>query len=1223
MGPGNRRKRLPVILISFPVVAVLLFQATVQEGHAASGKDHFVPPPAGYRRPLAQHFPDGKSDKVGKLLDQAEITIDVLIVTVPDPSDAHLAAAFDSDMAAIQAAMAERAFVPDSYWLPWGKSAEEAKQDDLVPGVLLFRSEPFLPPKRFVLLLLVAETPTTGVHRAAFSTAVKYAESVKPGLKKIPVIGPRFSGAAASLAEAVRVHAPIKFEFITGTATNRGVQDILPGTIATVLPDEVVIPALLDFARDRGLISDAGLVVILKEADTAYGRGFDLVAREIGARRPDGGPTGASTDGPRATRIIELPFPLHISQVGAAYQKRQEKSAEKTPIPANVQRLLELSIDEQVEPGDVVAALSPMTKYSTELQLANILAIVSRIQVQLVGIFATDPRDKIFLAREIRKFSPDVMLFTTEADLLYSHIDLRDELRGMLVGSSYPLTTQSQLWTPPFNSATQNFFADGTLRSPCAPDGGRPYRIQFPSSSAEGIYNAVQLSLNRFSPDAPERRHCWLLDYGEPLGELSGPQVWISIVGNAGFWPVDTRLPPVGHPPPVDTRLPPVSLPPPVAEEEARPGVLQSGPGATNALDPCAHPPGDPPAHKLSRLPFPRAHSQWLIFAFFALAMAVIGIVALWNPARLVARRWLSPAAVGLVMPPPRVLSDETALRAYRCFQMLGLLGLASVSIVEAACLVGAHATATRYGLCVNAPSLGALAFAGIAFSLFPAAVVASKFEAWAGARSSILAVQATAAFLAIASAFDFRPTTSSSPPPWYAFTSICVAASVPFLIAIVAAAFSMRSVPAKRRLIFGKLSDSNMASAVSALCLASVAVLLTTSLWFLADQLRGYRDGFFLYLRAVDWHSGVSPMIASGLVGLAILLISVFHLRRIALAAESRGRDAPLHWLFRTKGASRRNLRWLEDCAMRILEGRHLASSLPISVSFLIGFFLLVWGLWLFPTVEPDGWTWFVRIGFMVMVLSALHANLQLIVVWIRCRGALHLVAAHPVMRTFESLQKTVGAMLPRHAYAEAPHIGALALVVENRAPVLHREAKSALGARAPAAPRCETDKGGRLKYLRFWARNLEVCDWQDQPQARWVGPARDLLALEGAITIARIVLQVRTLILFVVCSSIIILAFVNAYPFHPHGRINLLVWWMILCAVVAILVVLFDMERNAVLSVLSGSTPGAVSWDGSFVWHLLLYVFVPLLGLLAVQFPEIGASLFHWLGPVLRSAG
>ena len=72
--------------------------------------------------------------------------------------------------------------------------------------------------------------------------------------------------------------------------------------------------------------------------------------------------------------------------------------------------------------------------------LANILSTISREQCRYVGVVASDTRDKLFLIRLIREHCPDVRVFVTDGDLLLTHPEYRYHMRGVIIGSTYPLS---------------------------------------------------------------------------------------------------------------------------------------------------------------------------------------------------------------------------------------------------------------------------------------------------------------------------------------------------------------------------------------------------------------------------------------------------------------------------------------------------------------------------------------------------------------------------------------------------------------------------------------------------------------------------------------------------------------------------------------------------------------------------------------------------------------
>jgi flagellar biosynthesis protein FlhB len=90
-----------------------------------------------------------------------------------------------------------------------------------------------------------------------------------------------------------------------------------------------------------------------------------------------------------------------------------------------------------------------------------------------------------------------------------------------------------------------------------------------------------------------------------------------------------------------------------------------------------------------------------------------------------------------------------------------------------------------------------------------------------------------------------------------------------------------------------------------------------------------------------------------------------------------------------------------------------------------------------------------------------------------------------------------------------------------------------------------------------------------------------------------------------------------VSSYPFQPHQLIVLFNWILIFAFVGVALYMSVQMNRDTLLSNLNGTKPGELSWDREFVSRILLYVVIPILGFLGVQFPDTIGQIFSFLAP------
>jgi hypothetical protein len=88
-----------------------------------------------------------------------------------------------------------------------------------------------------------------------------------------------------------------------------------------------------------------------------------------------------------------------------------------------------------------------------------------------------------------------------------------------------------------------------------------------------------------------------------------------------------------------------------------------------------------------------------------------------------------------------------------------------------------------------------------------------------------------------------------------------------------------------------------------------------------------------------------------------------------------------------------------------------------------------------------------------------------------------------------------------------------------------------------------------------------------------------------------------------------------INYYPFQPREWLLWFNWLIILTTVSVSVVVFVQIGRDKLLSLLSGTTPGQVTWNRDFIFRILFYVIVPLLALLGAQFPEGIRDLLSWI--------
>ena len=628
------------------------------------------------RRPFQEFWevagPEAGQELARDLIDHGKaLDPEFLIVTVPDPIDSRFGYRFDAVVDDVQMAVESLGWNFDRFWLPWQTSGQQPARRDLLapiydsppgkseeltlhfsareglklsgrydlpkepgkrqpgedsalherhPGVLLFRrprgDDDKDPRQQLMVVFLVGERPTSGVHKAALGEAFNVIDAVRRGGSKFsirralgtdfPIVGPYFTGSERSLSLAIaqwtgrrrgeiRRAVPLASWFAEGypdpifpklraiksllrlVASNQEFSRRTTGSLpfplwrfsvrsgganyldkskfiedagddgqgpvlvefdATVHHFDRVMRGLLHYLRDQNGDWPLGKVALLTESDTQFG---NIIAPIVPTARR-AARWGHEEEG---VTITTMKFPFHVSQVAIAYDKNRQAD-DKAPAPALARpsSRLKIPFDETGSPRDIVPSLSPaMTAASDEFDLAKILETIAMEDYRYVGIVASDTRDVIFLAGLIREYCPDVQLFAPAGDLLLGHPTYASQLRGMIIGSPYPLFSMAQRWDPPY--------------------AGDHRRHLFIHESDQGYYNATLSLLGQREaagppgdPEAEERKYAnKMYDYGKPFGVMDdlpggwaprpdvdpddlGPPLWIGVIGQRGLWPL-------------------------------------------------------------------------------------------------------------------------------------------------------------------------------------------------------------------------------------------------------------------------------------------------------------------------------------------------------------------------------------------------------------------------------------------------------------------------------------------------------------------------------------------------------------------------------------------------------------------------------------------------------------------------------------------------------------
>lgn len=1132
--------------------------------------------------------------------------ISFIIATLPNPDNPSLRYEFDRDSDSIQLAFShENYFLAKSY-LPWteqpaAKGESTGGTDPPPPdhsgrlGTMLFRrfddeSDDHKHPAHdsLMVVFVVGETPTEGVDVAALGSALDQVARLRGWIgtdaasapahlvelthdqpNEIKILGPTYSGSATSMQEVLRswlyfgkLAQPLPhISLLSGSATAIKAWPKKLGEFhSTELAAAEMNDGIFEFFKET--LGDPRIAILTD--DTDYG---NSIAKRY--QREKKGRLG------RSRRVTLLPYPIHISNMRTNFASAQQATPASPPL-AFGHRDPPLSDEDRGQDRYLVPSFSRTTAADNEVVLANLLLSIHREHFHYVGIVATNIQDAIFLIREIRDNCPDTIPFLTSTDLLYLHSDFNRDLAGTLIFSSYPLFALNQLWTSPSNS---DFF-----------------QLQFPSDETEGVYNAVLATL-----DDPNL----MVEYTLPFSSASeGPPLWVSVVGNDALWPV--------------------SIYDQENEYKNQSIVFLR------------------PLQPRSAGFLPRRFGFILYPRWFDITFALIILLCTLPHVYMI--KWLTMSGapvsslyrgLGQIIPRPpswlaRLIDDFAIVnQANRRLCLLSfVLVLLTIYIVASAIwLLPLHAMELwtvdpnkriRENFLLLAWKIGPTVVAGLIIILGLVGLTRNQY----------------------------RQVNQTQNQAWWK-------ATLRFLFSEASWTASFRFIACMIGMIF--------------------ALVFTISIWQ-----QNPLQALLYFVRAANLTNGVSPLAPMLYVGFAALWLNVGELWRLSLTEEYVLKDNFLGFVdtgsFTGIKAHERATVNLLKCSTDEIPFWSLWISLPLLIYF---FVLDKPGLRL---VALDGqiFTLFF-VGSAIFVFTALLLLFgRFVAVWFELSSTLRRLYMHTTRRAYEELR--LGNVAPSMADRQriwliepSDSVATVEFSLVRVREMLRLVETSATFSAGTIADRVSTQRAAlsdlvvaaqqrlddvsRYEAAGLWRNAITsklslqsaMSDlsrfvterfepwWRLAPNAAPIpgSPANQPGIDESLIKQAELYVAGRVLdflrqvfpqmMHLVVFSSVGLLALMLAlscYPF-PHRDTYMWLSWIILLSMISVIFVIFvQINRDRVMSMLSGTTPGELNWNGTFVWRLVLFGLIPILTLLGAQFPHALQGLFSSFGALFAGA-
>ena len=132
------------------------------------------------------------------------------------------------------------------------------------------------------------------------------------------------------------------------------------------------------------------------------------------------------------------------------------------------------------------------------------------------------------------------------------------------------------------------------------------------------------------------------------------------------------------------------------------------------------------------------------------------------------------------------------------------------------------------------------------------------------------------------------------------------------------------------------------------------------------------------------------------------------------------------------------------------------------------------------------------------------------------------------------------------------------------------------------------------------------------------WLEKAEELVAACEAMPIYPMIGHLRALLVLAVGGSLLCGLALASYAFQPERLLATIFSLILIAALVTAFMALIELERNEVLSALT-KTQAKITWT-SFLARAFIWVGMPLLAFLALQYPVATNHVASWLDPFAR---
>jgi hypothetical protein len=227
----------------FPTIGGGLCPLVVREGHSPCGTCKAICPAKGLSGLIEDYFraevqSDNEfADTHWNVPQARQANIRFVIASLPDPVHTHMALLFDRGIESIEGAAQASGYLFSRSWMPWDISTHSESADftvrmaqahleeqvESLPGLMIFQGSGGSGTAGTILFVfVVGETPTAGLHVEQMQNALEIRRSILAGAtadlpesKVLRIFGPAFSGSLMSLDAILNAQPHDRFSRIS------------------------------------------------------------------------------------------------------------------------------------------------------------------------------------------------------------------------------------------------------------------------------------------------------------------------------------------------------------------------------------------------------------------------------------------------------------------------------------------------------------------------------------------------------------------------------------------------------------------------------------------------------------------------------------------------------------------------------------------------------------------------------------------------------------------------------------------------------------------------------------------------------------------------------------------------------------------------------------------------------------------------------------------------